>query len=84
MDFEIWDVPRSATIYEIRKAFAAVLHSPEFFDDEDPKARRMNFRVQMTDSDGAFSHKGKGRLILPTPKAGDILRGWLRAGNRIR
>jgi hypothetical protein len=85
MEFEIWNVDRSADKYEITKAFAEILHSAEFFDEDDPKARRMNLKIEMEESEHGYLHQGKGRLTLPTVKAGETFKRWLRVPeNRVR
>jgi hypothetical protein len=85
MEFEIWNVDRSTNVYDLTRAFAEILHSPEFFDEEDPKARRMNLKIDMEKSDTGYLHQGKGKLTLPSPHAGKKFKDWLKVpDHRVR
>jgi RNA-dependent RNA polymerase len=59
MEIELTRISSEADVYDVRKATAAVLHSPDLFDpnDRENKGRVPNFEIIMGDS-----HNGKAIL----------------------
>lgn len=41
MNIQLRDLPYSATPWDVKRAFAAILHQPPFYDSEAHKARRV-------------------------------------------
>lgn len=84
MEFDIDRVSFNATHYDVRRALAQVLHSEEFYNANDPRARPMNIEVILNQSNAGRSHDGTGKLTLPTRHDGEKFFKWLRAGNSIK
>lgn len=84
MEFDIERVSFNATHYDVRRAFAQILHSEEFFNANDPKARPMNIEVVLNQSNAGRSHDGTGTVTLPTRPDGEKFFKWLRSGNSIK
>ncbi|CCM04578.1 uncharacterized protein FIBRA_06759 [Fibroporia radiculosa] len=82
MDIHLSRIPYTATVYDVRRAIANVLHSDEF-QQPDPHARAINFKVVLDmDESRGVQNKGTGTLTLPKLKTYDLhsrLFQWLSA-----
>ena len=58
MEIELTRISSDADVYDVRKAVAAVLHGPEFFDpnDKENKGRLPNFEIIMGKSPAGRIH----------------------------
>ncbi|THH29583.1 hypothetical protein EUX98_g4606 [Antrodiella citrinella] len=72
MELALSYVDRTATVWDVKRAIGTVLHGDEFYDPEDPKARRINFRVVLNEGITGVRNDGTGMLILPTARIGDM------------
>ncbi|THG97697.1 hypothetical protein EW026_g4356 [Hermanssonia centrifuga] len=60
-----YDEFQRATNWDVKRSIGAILHSDEFFDTSEPKARLINFKVTLNRSQGV-QNDGSGLLILPS------------------
>ncbi|KAI8980167.1 RdRP-domain-containing protein [Trametes punicea] len=86
MEIQVSDLSYSATKWEVKRAFAAVLHKEPFFHADVHKARPINFEVQFREpGPGSLPNNGTAVLILPDRMLGDRFFRWaIQPGNRIR
>ncbi|KAI0780590.1 RdRP-domain-containing protein [Trametes elegans] len=74
MEIELADVAFDATVWDVKRAFGAILHGEEFYNASDPQTpRAVNFRVLLNPGAGGVQNNGSGSLILPNRKIGDRL-----------
>ncbi|KAI0345277.1 RdRP-domain-containing protein [Trametopsis cervina] len=78
MELELKHVPFDASNWDVKRAFGVALHSEQFYNASDPKARPINFEVQLTKSHGVRNN-GSGVLILPDRSVGQKLYKLCRA-----
>ncbi|KAI0748499.1 RdRP-domain-containing protein [Daedaleopsis nitida] len=76
MEIELADVSFEANVWDVKRAFGAILHGEQFYDASDPKARPINFKVTLNAGQGV-SNNGSGSIILPNRKIGDKLLRWV-------
>ncbi|KAI0703549.1 RdRP-domain-containing protein [Cytidiella melzeri] len=72
MELELKHVPFDASNWDVKRAFGEALHGEEFYNASDPKARPINFDVQLNKSHGV-QNNGTGILILPSRSVGQKL-----------
>ena len=79
MELELKWIHADADVYDVRKAVAAVLHGPDFYDpnDRDHKGRVPNFIIVMGESPAGRIHNGKAFLRVGS-KLGQRLFKWNR------
>lgn len=79
MEIELTNISFEADVYDVRKAVAAVLHSPEIYDpnDRQNKGRLPNFEIIMGKSPAGRIHNGKAVLRVGS-KLGPKLINWNR------
>ncbi|KAA1469188.1 RdRP-domain-containing protein [Dentipellis sp. KUC8613] len=82
MELELENVDRNASIYDVQRAIAAVLHGPDFYrpDATGPPSRQRvtNFKVELEPRPaGGVGNAGRGRLILPSRTIGKRLLNWI-------
>ena len=79
MELELKWIHADADVYDVRKAVAAVLHGPDFYDpnDRDHKGRVPNFLIVMGESPAGHSHNGKAFLRVGF-RLGERLLKWNR------
>ncbi|KAH8099527.1 RdRP-domain-containing protein [Cristinia sonorae] len=70
MEIALSFVDRSATVWDVKRAIGAILHGEEFYNPEDPSARRVNFHVELNEGITGTRNDGTGKLTLPTQKDG--------------
>ncbi|TFK34873.1 RNA dependent RNA polymerase-domain-containing protein [Crucibulum laeve] len=76
MDIGIKFLPTEATKWDVTRAIAEVLHSPDFMPTSD--GRLINFDVLLNMWEGGgIRNNGTGRLTLPTPKIGGRFLTWV-------
>jgi RNA-dependent RNA polymerase len=84
MEFTIESVSKNASNYDVKRAFAEVLHSEDFYNPASQKGRPMNMDVWLKESSVlGFRHAGEGKLTLPTRQDGERFLRWLRSGNQV-
>ncbi|KAI0719267.1 RdRP-domain-containing protein [Cerioporus squamosus] len=86
MNIQIRDLPFSATEWEVKRAFAAILHQPPFYEADAPKARPINFEVQLGKARNGLPNNGTATLTIPDAELGlRFARAAVRrGGERIR
>ena len=79
MELELKWIRADADVYDVRKAVAAVLHGPDFYDpnDRDHKGRVPNFIITMGESPAGHIHNGKAFLHVGS-NLGERLFRWNR------
>ncbi|KAI0367741.1 RdRP-domain-containing protein [Pilatotrama ljubarskyi] len=85
MEIEVSDLNYTATKWEVKRAFAEVLHGERFFDPTAHKARPVNFEVQFREpGPGSLANNGTAVVILPDRMLGERFLRWaFQRGNRI-
>ncbi|KAI0649133.1 RdRP-domain-containing protein [Trametes meyenii] len=94
MEIHLADLNYTATKFEVKRAFADVLHKSPFFNPNEHKARPVNFEIEFRDPDtgksvpstgpGSLPNNGTAVLILPYRGLGDQFFRWAtRPGNRV-
>ncbi|KAI0647398.1 RdRP-domain-containing protein [Trametes meyenii] len=74
MEIELADVSFDASVWDVKRAFGAILHGDGFYNPSDPKTpRAVNFKVTLNPGIGGVRNNGSGSLILPNRKVGDKL-----------
>jgi RNA-dependent RNA polymerase len=89
MEFDLYGVHTEASVWDVKKAVAQVLHEnpgPDFFGygglPEQP--RKLNFKVELGKGPGGVRNNGRGVLTVPSKKVGKLLSDWTRSpGNAI-
>ncbi|KAI0707368.1 RdRP-domain-containing protein [Earliella scabrosa] len=85
MNIAIEDIPFNATRWEVKRAFAVVLHGPDFFNPHGHKARPINFDIKLGKCYNGLESDGTGTLILPDALLGQRFLHWaFRRGNSVR
>ncbi|TFK84610.1 RdRP-domain-containing protein [Polyporus arcularius HHB13444] len=86
MNIQIRDLPFSATEWDVKRAFATILHQPPFYDPDGHRARRINFEVQLGQARNCLPNNGTAKLIIPDPELGSrfVKAAIRRGGERIR
>ncbi|KAI0094073.1 RdRP-domain-containing protein [Irpex rosettiformis] len=72
MELDLKHVPFEASNWDVKRAFGEALHGAEFYNASDPKARPINFDVQLNKSHGV-QNNGTGVLTLPDRSVGQKL-----------
>jgi RNA-dependent RNA polymerase len=73
-----------ATDYAVKKAIAAVLHGPDFYNPMDHKTRPMNFNLVLPESIiNGYAHNGRGTLTLPTRREGQKFFQWTKEPDNV-
>ncbi|TCD70921.1 hypothetical protein EIP91_000827 [Steccherinum ochraceum] len=84
MEIELKFVDRSASVWDVKRAIGGILHSNEFFNPDDPKARRINFRVELNPGITNTRNDGTGKLFLPSLSVGNkFMKAVYRYGKTI-
>ena len=85
MELELKWIHADADVYDVRKAVAAVLHGPDFYDpnDRDHKGRVPNFIITMGESPAGRIHNGKAFLRVGF-RLGERLFRWNRESEENR
>jgi RNA-dependent RNA polymerase len=84
MEFDIRYIDFDASYVEVVKAFEAVLHGPDLYDPDDPKAkgRLPNFKIEWHENEaGGAGSNGTSKLIVATRRIGERLLAWYREEN---
>ncbi|TCD64916.1 hypothetical protein EIP91_003452 [Steccherinum ochraceum] len=71
MELDLTSVDHSASLWDVKRAVGAVLHSNVFYNPDDPKSQRINFDVKLNEGITATRNNGTGKLILPSPLIGN-------------
>ena len=76
MEIELTNISFEASVYDVRKAVAAVLHGPDFFDpnNRENKGRLPNFEIIMGKSPAGRIHNGKAILRVGSKLGSQLLR----------
>jgi len=79
MEIELTNISFEADVYDVRKAVAAVLHSPDLYDPNDRKnkGRLPNFEIIMGKSPAGRIHNGKAVLRVGSNLGKDLIQ-WNR------
>ncbi|RPD60068.1 RdRP-domain-containing protein [Lentinus tigrinus ALCF2SS1-7] len=81
MNIELEDLRFSATECDVKRAFAAILHQPPFYEPDAKKARRINFAVHLNKPRNALPNNGTAVLTIPDQQLGErFLRAAVRSG----
>lgn len=82
MEIELTRISKEANIYDVRKAVAAVLHSPDLYDpnDKENKGRVPNFEIIMGKSPAGRIHNGKAILRVGANLGRNLIK-WKRASD---
>ncbi|KAI9060668.1 RdRP-domain-containing protein [Trametes sanguinea] len=86
MEINISRLNYSTTKWEVKRAFANVLHKEPWYRPDDHKARPLNFDVEFREpGPGSLPNDGTAVLILPDRNLGRAFFRWaIRPENRIR
>ncbi|KAL4244861.1 RNA-dependent RNA polymerase [Abortiporus biennis] len=71
MELEVTFVDRGANVYDLKRAIGSFLHSDDFYNPSDAKARPVNFKVTLNEGPNGIQHNGTAVLIVPTQRIGD-------------
>jgi RNA-dependent RNA polymerase len=86
MEIELTRIDFDASVYDVRKAVAAVLHGPDLYDpnDKDNKGRVPNFQIEMCESPAGRIHNGKAILRVGSTLGRRLLKwNWESVENNI-
>ncbi|KAI0635910.1 RdRP-domain-containing protein [Trametes polyzona] len=86
MEIEVSDLNYTATVWEVKRAFAEIFHGDLFYSPAAHGARPINFQVQFREEGpGSLPNNGHAVVIVPDRRFGDdFLRSAFRRGNQVK